>query len=143
MTITKTKKNPVPAGGRKGLKKIDVIAPTIPNDEFDHDEAQTQVACGGLPWQAFAIVGDKDNPCTWKLPHHTRQVYRAIKGKVGYEHTVDWENMPLQVAYLSRQGVEGQRVIAEELQILAAAAHLASHYRKAGKPIPDALAVLT
>ena len=99
-------------------------------------------ASGGLPWQAFAIVGDKTDPATWKLPHHTRQIYRAVKGHMGYEHTVDWENIPLMVQYLSRQGLEGQRVIADELQILAAAAHLASHYRKAGKSIPDALAVL-
>jgi hypothetical protein len=123
-------------------RKIDVITPTIPADEFDREEEQQQVVQGGLPFQAFAIVGDKENPDTWKLPHHTRQVYRAVKGKIGYEHTVDWVNMPLQVSYLSRQGVEGQRVIADELQILAAAAHLAAHYRKACKPIPDALAIL-
>jgi hypothetical protein len=127
---------------RPKRRKIDVIAPTIPPDEFDQDEEQQPVARGGLPWQAFAIVGNKENPETWKLPHHTRQVYRAIKGKIGYEHTVDWVTMPLQVAYLSRQGVEGQRVLAEEFHILAAAAHLAAHYKKAGKSVPDALAVL-
>ena len=142
MTTTKTKKKPAPASGRKRLKKIDVIAPSIPPDEFDQDEEEQRITREGLPWQAFAIVGDKELPPTWKLPHHTRQVYRAIKGKVGYEHTVDWQNMPTQVAYLSRQGVEGQRVIADELQILAAAAHLAAHYRKAGRSVPDALAVL-
>ncbi len=140
MVTTKTKQKL--ASGRKGLKKIDVIAPTIPPDEFDQDEEEQPVSRGGLPHQAFAIVGDRANPETWKLPHHTRQVYRAIKGKLGYEHTVDWVNMPLMVAYLSRQGVEGQRVIADELQILAAAAHLAAHYKKAGKSLPDALAVL-
>ena len=26
----------------------------------------------GLPKEAFAIVGDPDDPETWKLPHHTR-----------------------------------------------------------------------
>ena len=96
----------------------------------------------GLPWQAFAIVGDRQDPSTWQLPHHTRQVNRAVQGKMGYEHTIDWENMPLTVAYLSRQGVEGRRVQAEPEQMLAAARHLASHYHKAGKPLPDALAVL-
>ncbi len=126
---------------RPRTKKIDVITPNIPDDEFMPGEGQQPVK-SGLPWQAYALVGDKDNPLSWKLPHHTRQVYRAVKGKIGYEHTVDWENMPLMVAYLSLQGVEGQRVQAEEFQILAAAKHLASHYLKAGKPLPDALAVL-
>jgi len=92
-----------------------------------------------LPWQAYAIVGSKDNPDTWKLPHHTRKVYRAIQGKIGYEHTVDWENINLMVLYLSRQGVEGQRVQADSDSILSAAKHLASHFLKAGKPLPDAL----
>jgi hypothetical protein len=122
-------------------RKIDVITPTIQDDEFSQDEDKQPVK-DGLPWQAFALVGDKADPLAWRLPHHTRQVYRAIKGKIGYERTVDWENMPLMVAYLSRQGVEGQRVPADEFQILAAAKHLASHYLKAGKPLPDALAVL-
>ena len=96
-----------------------------------------------LPYQAFAIVPDKAKPETWKLPHHTRLINRAINGnKIGYEHTVDWENMPLMVQFLSRQGVEGQRVQAEPNELLDAAKHLASHYLKAGKPLPDALAVL-
>jgi hypothetical protein len=121
--------------------KIDVITPTVPADEYSQHEGEQPVK-NGLPWQAYAIVPDKDNPDTWKLPHHTRQVYRAIKGKIGYEHTVDWENMTPMVAFISWRGVEGQRVQAEEHQILAAARHLAGHYLKAGKPLPDALAVL-
>ena len=32
----------------------------------------------GLPAEAFAIVGDKEDPETWKLPHHTKAVFRAI-----------------------------------------------------------------
>ena len=126
---------------RGKLRKPDVITPSIPDDEFMPDEERQPVK-DGLPWQAFALVGDKDNPLTWKLPHHTRQVYRAIKGKIGYEHTVDWQNMPLMVAFLSRQGLDGQRVQADESQIMAAAKHLASHYIKAEKPLPDALAIL-
>ena len=99
----------------------------------------------GLPWQAFAIVGDKDDPETWKLPHHTRAINRAIKGKIGIEHSVDWERMPAAVAALSPAGHPSQsegRVQASEGQIIAAARHLANHYRKADKPIPDTLAVL-
>ena len=91
-----------------------------------------------LPWQAFAIVGDKEDPATWKLPHHTR----AIKGKIGIERTVDWDRMPAAVAALSRGGYRGQRVDATAAEILAAARHLASHYHKADKPLPDTLAVL-
>jgi hypothetical protein len=127
---------------KKRTIPVDVIAPTIPEDEFDEEEELQKAAHAGLPWQAFAMVPDKDNPLSWKLPHHTRQVYRAIKGKIGYEHTVDWENMPLMVQYLSMNGLEGQRVQGEPSDLLAAAKHLASHYSKAGKPLPDALAVI-
>lgn len=122
-----------------------------------------------LPWQAFAIVGDKDDPDTWKLPHHTKAIFRAIKGKIGlregaksedrggktnssfgmqrsctshFRTTVDWERMPAAVAALSPGGHRGQRVEASEGQIISAARHLANHYRKADKSIPDTLAVL-
>jgi hypothetical protein len=132
-TLTKTKAK---------YHKVDPIIPTIPDDEHDELEAQEQHVWDGLPCQAFAIVPVIADPSTWKLPHHTRQVYRAVKGKVGYEHTVDWENMPLMVQYLSHNGVDGQRVQGEPSDLLAAAKHLASHYIKAGKPLPDALAVI-
>ena len=95
-----------------------------------------------LPWQAFAVVGDKDDPETWKIPHHTRAINKAIKGKIGIEHTVDWNFMPTAVAFLSRAGHQGQRAAATEGEIISAARHLANHYRKADKPVPDALAVL-
>ena len=95
-----------------------------------------------LPWQAFAVVGDKHDPDTWKLPHHTRGINKAIKGKIGIEHTVDWDFMPTAVAFLSRAGHQGQRAAATEGEIISAARHLANHYRKAEKSLPDALAVL-
>ena len=96
----------------------------------------------GLPWQAFAIVGDKEDPDTWKLPHHTKAIFRAIKGKIGIEKTVDWDRMPAAVAALSPGGHRGQRVEASENEIISAARHLARHYSKADKPVPDTLAVL-
>jgi hypothetical protein len=95
-----------------------------------------------LPYQAYAIVPDREDPGTWKLPHHTRLVNRAVKGKIGYEHTVDWKLVAEAVAVLSRQGVDGKRLEAPEHEVLAAAQHLASHYVKAGRPLPDALAAL-
>jgi hypothetical protein len=95
-----------------------------------------------LPWQAFAVVGHRDDPETWKLPHHTRGINKAIKGKIGIEHSVDWELMPTAVALLSRAGRQGHRVEATEGEIISAARHLANHYRKADKSIPDTLAVL-
>ena len=95
-----------------------------------------------LPWQAFAIVPDTDDPETWKLPHHTRGINKAIKGKIGIEHTVDWERMPAAVAALSRAGHQGQRAAATEGDIISAARHLATHYTKAEKSVPDTLAVL-
>ena len=96
----------------------------------------------GLPEEAFAIVGDPGNPETWKLPHHKKSIVRALKGKLDIEKTVDWDRMPAAVAALSRGGYRGQRVEASPEEILKAAKHLAEHYRKAGKPLPDTLAAL-
>jgi hypothetical protein len=96
----------------------------------------------GLPAEAFAIVGDKENPETWKLPHHTRAILRAIKGKIGHYQTTDWEHLTAAVAALSRGGFRGKRVEATEQQILDAAAHLARHYSENSKPVPDTLSAL-
>jgi hypothetical protein len=96
----------------------------------------------GLPKEAFAIVGDPDDPDTWKLPHHKKSISRALKGKLDIEKTVDWDRMPAAVAALSPGGYRGQRVDASPEQILNAARHLANHYRKADKPLPDTLAAL-
>ncbi|MDD5313366.1 MAG: hypothetical protein PHO26_10060 [Dehalococcoidia bacterium] len=96
----------------------------------------------GLPRQAYAIVEDPDLPGTWQLPHHTKLVKRAVIGKIGYEHTVDWPLLEKSVLSLSRQGIDGRRVIADPRLIIDAARHLAAHYRKAGRQIPDVLCVL-
>jgi hypothetical protein len=96
----------------------------------------------GLPKEAFAIVGDPDDPETWKLPHHKRSIFRALQGKLDVEKTVDWERMPAAVAALSPRGYRGQRVDASPEEILKAAKHLAGHYRKGDKPLPDTLAAL-
>jgi len=96
----------------------------------------------GLPHQAFAIVGDKDDPETWKLPHHTKAIWRAIRGKIGHYRTTDWDRLPLAVAALSPGGYRGQRVQASPEQILEAAKHLARHYTENDKPLPDTLAAL-
>jgi len=96
----------------------------------------------GLPYQAFAIVGDPDDPETWKLPHHTKAIFRALNYKLGIEKTVDWDLMPAAVAALSPRGYRGERVQSPPEDILKAAQHLATHYRKAGKPLPDTLAVM-
>ena len=102
-----------------------------------------QLMNDGLPMEAFAIAGDPHDPGTWKLPHHTRAITRYLHGRIrDIEQTVDWDRMPAAVAALSPQGFRGQRVQAGPEQILAAARHLAAHYRAAGRPLPDALAVL-
>lgn len=93
----------------------------------------------GLPWQAFAIVGDKSDPSTWKLPHHTRSIYRALQGKLDLEKTVDWQRMPAAVAALSPGGYRGQRVEASAEEMKTAARHLAAHYRHASKEVPSTL----
>ena len=96
----------------------------------------------GLPKEAFAIVGDPNDPETWKLPHHTRSIFRSLKGKLDIEKTVDWDRIPAAVAAISPGGYRGERVKASPEQILAAARHLANHYRKADKPVPDTLLAL-
>jgi hypothetical protein len=96
----------------------------------------------GLPKEAFAIVGDPEDPDTWKLPHHTKAIFRALKGRIDIEETVDWDRMPAAVAALSRGGYRGERVKASPEEIIRAARHLANHYRAAGKPVPDILNTL-
>ena len=96
----------------------------------------------GLPGEAFAIVGDPEDPETWKLPHHQKSIFRALRRKLDIEKTVDWEQMPAAVAALSLRGHRGQRVDANPEQILQAAKHLVAHYRRADKPLPDILAAL-
>jgi hypothetical protein len=96
----------------------------------------------GLPKEAFAFVGDPDDPDTWKLPHHKKTIFRALKGKLDIEKTVDWERMPAAVAAISRGGYRGRRVDASPEEILQMARHLANHYRNAGRPLPDTLAAL-
>ena len=104
---------------------------------------QQPITRDGLPWQAFAIVRNIHNPALWFIPHHTREVTRAVKGKVGIERTVDWDLMPAAAAAIFWRNTEPERVNLSANEILTAAAHLANHYKKAGKPLPDALAVLT
>lgn len=96
----------------------------------------------GLPREAFAIVGDKTDPESWKLPHHRKSRLRALKGRLDVEKTVDWDLMPAAVAALSVGGYRGRRVEATPEQIIKAARHLAEHYSRAGKALPDTLAVL-
>ena len=96
----------------------------------------------GLPYQAFAIVPDKYDFTTWQLPHHTRSIKKAVRGKIGYEHTVDFTLLDKATLLLSRYGDEGKRVTADPELIIEAARHLAGHYRKAGRQIPDTLCVL-
>ena len=93
-----------------------------------------------LPREAFAIVGGPDDADSWKLPHHKKSIYRALKGKRDIEKTVDWDSMPASVAALSPK--IRQRVNASPEEVLKAARHLASHYRKADRPLPDILAAL-
>lgn len=104
----------------------------------------------GLPKEAFAIVGDPQDPETWKLPHHTHRAaerYRPkgnfrSRGRLDLEQSVDWDRMPAAVAALSPGGYRGERVQASEEDIIKAARHLAAHYAAAGKSVPDTLGAL-
>jgi len=96
----------------------------------------------GLPKEAFAIVINPENPDTWQLPHHKKSILRALRGRLDIEETLDWAGMDMAVAALSPAGYGGRRVAARPEEILEAATHLAEHYRKAGKSLPDTLAAL-
>ena len=96
----------------------------------------------GLPKEAFAIATDPEDPDTWQLPHHKKSIFRALRGKFDIEKTLDWDHMDMAVAALSPTGYGGRRVAASPEEILEAATHLAEHYRRAGKPLPDTLAAL-
>ena len=96
----------------------------------------------GLPQEAFAIVGNASDPDTWKLPHHTRAIFRALAGRLGIESTADWDRVAAAVAALSPGGYRGRRVEAAPAQIVEAARHLAEHYHRAGRQFPDTLASL-
>ncbi len=61
----------------------------------------------GLPKEAFAIIGDPEVSETWKLPHHRKSIFRALRGRLDIEKTVDWERMPAAVAALSPRGSRG------------------------------------
>ncbi|MFH1925768.1 MAG: hypothetical protein ABIK32_04675 [Chloroflexota bacterium] len=95
----------------------------------------------GLPRQAFAIVGDAENPDTWRLPHHKKNIGRALKGVLDIERTVDWNQAAAAVSALSPIYL-CKRVHASPEEILEAATHLAEHYRKGNKQLPDILAAL-
>jgi hypothetical protein len=124
--------------------------------EIARDQANEQplpMLKDGMPWQAYAIVPEKEEPAGWQLPHHTKEVKRAAQaggraggpdriGKVGYEHTVDWMLLEKSVLLLSRFGDEGRRVTADPELIIQGARHLAGHFRKGGRQIPNALCVL-
>jgi len=103
---------------------------------------EKQITREGLPKEAFAIVGDPEDPGTWKLPHHTKAISRALQGRLDIERTVDWDRMPAAVAALSRGGYRGERVQASPEEIIKAARHLAAHYQKANKSVPDTLGAL-
>ena len=96
----------------------------------------------GLPKEAFAIVGDPQDPETWKLPHHTKAIFRALQGRLDIEKTVDWDRMPAAVAALSPGGYRGEQADATREEKVKAARHLANHYRKADRDVPDALGAL-
>jgi hypothetical protein len=58
------------------------------------------------------------------------------------EPEIDWNDIERQVRMLSLAGDDGVRLEASPEDILKAANHLAAHYRKADKPLPDTLAAL-
>ena len=95
-----------------------------------------------LPREAFALVGNSEDTTTWHLPHHKKNILKAIRGKLDMEETVDWPLMATAVGKLSLGVNRRRKIEADPEQILVAAAHLASHYRQAGHPLPDVLAAL-
>ena len=96
----------------------------------------------GLPVEAFAIAGNPTDIDTWRLPHHKKSIRRVRKDEIDIEETVDWEMVSAAVSALLPGRNRAMRFDAGPEDILKAAGHLADHYRKAGKPLPDILAAL-
>lgn len=103
---------------------------------------EKEITREGLPKEAFAIVEDPQDPETWKLPHHTKAIFRALQREKDLQKTVNWDRMTAAVAALSRGGYREKRVRASEEDIIQAARHLARHYEAAGRSVPDTLGVL-
>jgi len=120
------------------MSKIKQASPSV----IARSASDEAISREGLPKEAFAIVGDPQAPETWKLPHHTKTISRALQGSIDTEKTVDWNFMPEAVAALSLGGYQGERVRAEPGEIIKAAQHLAGHYQKAGKSVPDTLGAI-
>jgi len=95
-----------------------------------------------LPAEAFAIIGDPADVTTWRLPHHKKSIHRVHKDGIDIEETVDWEMVQAAVFALLPGRNRALRFDADPEDILKAAGHLAGHYRKAEKPLPDILAAL-
>jgi hypothetical protein len=96
----------------------------------------------GLPAEAFAVVGDPTDVTTWRWPHHKKSIRQVRKGSIDIEETVDWAMVSAAVSSLlpGKNRAPGGDVSPED--ILKAAGHLADHYRKAARPLPDILAAL-
>ncbi|MFH1650887.1 MAG: hypothetical protein ABID87_02115 [Chloroflexota bacterium] len=95
----------------------------------------------GLPQEAFAVVEHPEQPETWHFPHHKKSILRALRGKAETGDTVDWNQVETAITAL-RPGRYGRGVGLGPEAILAAARHLAEHYRNEGEPLPDVLAAL-
>jgi hypothetical protein len=147
MPESKVKEAAPPVIARSETTKQSHKGRTMPESKLDEAVVERGKTVEGLPREAFAIVGDPQDPESWKLPHHTRAIFRNLqKGfpswSINLEKTVDWDRMPAAVAALSRGGYRGERVRAPEEDIIRAARHLARHYEKAGKSVPDTLGAL-
>ena len=113
------------------------------DQHMDDDELKaSHPVKDGLPYKAFAVATDLNDPATWLAPHHTRSIAHAAKAAPAGEQTVDWQKVEEAVRMLSRQGIDGSRIKASPETLIAVARHLAGHYLAAGRPLPDALAVL-
>jgi len=102
------------------------------------------VSVANLPVEAFALIGNPDNPETWMFPHHRKGVHSAVKRKLDIEKTVDWDLVSKAVSalYYHYRSNYPPLLKMDSGEILLAAGHLAEHYRKADKPLPDILAAL-
>lgn len=85
--------------------------------------------------QYFAIRGKASDPETWKLPHHTGgQGDRAHD-----ELAVDWGRVGAALVAVESGQFRGQRLGATMAERKRAGRHLAAHYRKAKKDVPEGL----
>jgi len=90
------------------------------------------------PEELEGLIAEKDEALAARNAR-IAELEQALSGK---DEQIAAMTQSAAAVALSPRGYRGRRVAASPEEILKAARHLADHYRKANKPLPDTLAAL-